>query len=374
MKKTTLNVRGEVIDAALAEKYLAKNIKNRPLRESHVNDLVQAILRGNWKPGSDCIVFDRAGNMLNGQHRLTAVIQANQIKPGISIECMVRRNASSEEAFALDQGYVRKASDIINMHGGFGRLNDEQAAALKLVLANGSSKTASSRLSALVLTDAVKKYRKSIDFVYALLPDGKNFKGSPFAAACISAHYCSVDEKKLKYAIQMVTSPTGISDAVERNELLIGYQSLETLRSILLGGSVNWTGERFRSYQKVIYLLYSFFNGEIVRQVDEKKVGGIWVTEKTDKPEKKPFVLKSALLIPLRKYVRTLKPGQVVTMAEIVAGMQKYNTGGPLGMPASLANSMSAHLRNGLTISDIGVITANKDKNRLRVHSYVFTK
>lgn len=66
------------ITPELAEGLLAMNTENRRLRPSHVAYLARAIERGEWQMPPDAIMVSDSGKLLNGQHRLTAVVRSGK--------------------------------------------------------------------------------------------------------------------------------------------------------------------------------------------------------------------------------------------------------------------------------------------------------
>lgn len=66
-------------DAALMLKHA--NPSNRTLARKRVKDYADAMRTGNWQDNGECIQFDDDGMLLNGHHRLNAVILANTSVP-----------------------------------------------------------------------------------------------------------------------------------------------------------------------------------------------------------------------------------------------------------------------------------------------------
>jgi len=63
---------------------LKRNAMNRPLSKSHVDKLSDSLLRGEWVMNGDAIRISKCGILIDGQHRLSAVV-----KSGVSIETIV---------------------------------------------------------------------------------------------------------------------------------------------------------------------------------------------------------------------------------------------------------------------------------------------
>ncbi|TDH61066.1 hypothetical protein E2C06_19000 [Dankookia rubra] len=67
----------ESIDPARAEAYLRHNTRNRRIVQAHVNAIARDIVAGRWMVNAQPICFAADGTLLNGQHRLMAVILAD---------------------------------------------------------------------------------------------------------------------------------------------------------------------------------------------------------------------------------------------------------------------------------------------------------
>jgi hypothetical protein len=59
-----------------AVEMLAANTANRPLARSTVQAFAEAMRRGDWLVTHQGIAFDTTGALVDGQHRLAAVIEA----------------------------------------------------------------------------------------------------------------------------------------------------------------------------------------------------------------------------------------------------------------------------------------------------------
>jgi hypothetical protein len=98
------------ITPEIAKILLNFNVKNRLVRPSHVNFLVKEILNGNWVFTGDPIRFDNLGNLIDGQHRLNAIVKSN--KPQ---EMLVQYGLNSEVFTRIDTGKKRSSSDVFSI-------------------------------------------------------------------------------------------------------------------------------------------------------------------------------------------------------------------------------------------------------------------
>lgn len=55
-----------------------KDVRNRPLYTSRVEELIQEILRRRWETNGETVIIGRTGIVLNGQHQLISVVLADQ--------------------------------------------------------------------------------------------------------------------------------------------------------------------------------------------------------------------------------------------------------------------------------------------------------
>lgn len=101
----------EQITPEKAEMWLEGNNSNRKMRISWVKELVAIIKRGEWKITNDAITFDTKGRLLNGQHRLAAILMS-----GETVESIIFNNADTDSFSVMDTGKRRSLSDLTGMN------------------------------------------------------------------------------------------------------------------------------------------------------------------------------------------------------------------------------------------------------------------
>lgn len=102
-----------MIDPAQAKELLQRNKNNRNVRENQVEALAAAMTRGDWELSNDAIVVSEGGLLLNGQHRLLAVIRSGVVCPFILFT-----GASDSSFDIMDTPTIRRISDVIQRKGG----------------------------------------------------------------------------------------------------------------------------------------------------------------------------------------------------------------------------------------------------------------
>lgn len=99
------------ITPELAQEYLSKNIsKNRPIRQSVVHDYAAQMKRGEWKITPQGIAFDVKGRLIDGQHRLAAVIES-----GCNVPMYVTTGVPEDRMMMIDCGVKRTMSDVLTI-------------------------------------------------------------------------------------------------------------------------------------------------------------------------------------------------------------------------------------------------------------------
>jgi hypothetical protein len=71
-----LEVTVEIINPAEAEAYLKNNAMHRKIKQKKVDEYKNQMVDGKWQLNGKALIFDSNGRLLNGQHRLSAVVQS----------------------------------------------------------------------------------------------------------------------------------------------------------------------------------------------------------------------------------------------------------------------------------------------------------
>jgi hypothetical protein len=107
-----VSVDWEIITPAVAAEYLDQNTDNRHLRSRAVDMYTRNMLAGEWKVTGETIKFDRNGRLIDGQHRLAAIIRAEKQQP-----CLVVRGLEPEVQGVIDTNLHRTAGDMLRFRG-----------------------------------------------------------------------------------------------------------------------------------------------------------------------------------------------------------------------------------------------------------------
>lgn len=108
----TVTVTQETIGPDDARELLKLNTKNRGLRGGLVESLKRDIKTDRWVLNGETIKISNTGVLLDGQHRLQAVIEAD--KP---ITTMVVRGLDDTVQMTVDSGTRRQLHDVLKING-----------------------------------------------------------------------------------------------------------------------------------------------------------------------------------------------------------------------------------------------------------------
>jgi hypothetical protein len=109
-----MRVRTETITPERAADWLARSedLNQRTIRRTRVERLVHAIESGQWVLTHQPIALDPDGRVLDGQHRLTAIVRA-----GIPVEALIAWDSDPATFGVIDTGVQRTQADALKIAG-----------------------------------------------------------------------------------------------------------------------------------------------------------------------------------------------------------------------------------------------------------------
>jgi hypothetical protein len=107
----SLRIETVSVTPELATVWLGRNARNRNVKQGKVKYAVD-MRNGHWRMTGEPIKFDWAGNLLDGQHRLHALILA-----GVEVDMVVIFGLDPESQDVMDTGAKRSAADALSLHG-----------------------------------------------------------------------------------------------------------------------------------------------------------------------------------------------------------------------------------------------------------------
>lgn len=191
-----------------------KNGHNRPISQTTVERYTQEIKAGRWKVNGQPIIFGKSGQLLNGQHRLKAVVAANK-----AIETLIVWGVEDNTFDTIDDGNKRSLGDVFAVSGEVHPNLLSAGVRFLWVYATGQVATRDLRKGTIatkpILEETLKKHpgmRQSTKF-YSLI---KSRPGGLLISAgmAIGLHYlfCLVDESKADEFFSTLQSGIGLQE------------------------------------------------------------------------------------------------------------------------------------------------------------------
>lgn len=145
------------ITPKIAKEMLKKNFNNRKLNNPHVNYLSRQMLDNQWQFDGQPIRFDKYGRLLDGQHRLSAVV-----KSGETIKFLIISGLEESTFKVMDTGKNRSSGDVLSTLG-IKYCNDVSSVARSVIkFKEGSYSKSNSRGSTKTTnTDIINWYKEN---------------------------------------------------------------------------------------------------------------------------------------------------------------------------------------------------------------------
>lgn len=145
----------ETITPEVATIMLLGNLVNRRLRPQRVALYAKQMILGQWRLTGESIVFTSSGQLLQGQHRLTACIEA-----GVPFTTVVVRGVERDAMRNMDTGMARTATDVFFFEG-IANSTWQSAAVRQLIGIKRGAQTSSSALALITRDELIDFYRQN---------------------------------------------------------------------------------------------------------------------------------------------------------------------------------------------------------------------
>lgn len=102
----------EIIDPTYAKQLLERGITNRPISETTVLRYAKDMKEGRWESNGQGIVLTDSGALLDGQHRMHAIVRSN-----VPVGMLVVRGVDEATFVTMDSGRARQLRDVLAIDG-----------------------------------------------------------------------------------------------------------------------------------------------------------------------------------------------------------------------------------------------------------------
>lgn len=191
----------------IAEDWLTHcNTHNRKLMDNHVEYLGREMKAGRWRLTHQGIAFSSNRVLLDGQHRLWAVVMS-----GITVPMRVFVNEPSEAMEVLDTGQRRSNDQILSLSGGLGQVSKYELAVLRALI---SGMGRYNRRSAGAERDLLVKHREAIRFAMDCTAGAQKYRGigTAITRAVLARAWYSADRVQLRHFANVLQSGTPVGE------------------------------------------------------------------------------------------------------------------------------------------------------------------
>jgi len=154
------------VSPEMAKQWLNDNNNfNRPINQAVVDMYVRQIKSGLWRRTHQGIAFNTNGILIDGQHRLMAIVNAN-----VTVSVLIFIDESPDNYEYIDCGRNRSNLDTMRMSARNNTLTLMHTQTLKAMLAGRCCK-GNGKYSNAELGDLYRKYAEAVDFAVDQLGD-----------------------------------------------------------------------------------------------------------------------------------------------------------------------------------------------------------
>lgn len=241
------------------------NSRNRSICQAVVERYARDMRAGRWRLTHEGIAFDPNGVLLDGQHRLWAIVYAE-----VPVEMHVWFNVATESLMVIGGGRGRSLADHLRLGGGLGDVNKDLLAALRCLLGRGGD---------LYLTpdearEALRRHERPILFAMRVLPRMSSTRGvaTSDTRAVVARAWYSAAEDRLAEFCEVLRSSLARRDS---------HKSVVLLRNYLC--SVGWDRkDRRERYAKIERALLAFLRDETLLRLSTAMQELFPLPEETD--------------------------------------------------------------------------------------------
>jgi hypothetical protein len=180
------------ITTNMAAAWLDQNETNRPINWNYVSQLARDMRAGRFVCTHQGIAFDTNGRLIDGQHRLWAILEAD-----VPVRIRVFFNEPPDNLIYIDGNHPRRAADRMTLGRTLGTVRTDELATLRAML--GGIALAKSRHTVVEEMRLLEKYRQPIQFAHEHLSVSRpaGIANAMTRAVLARAWFCVTDHRIL---------------------------------------------------------------------------------------------------------------------------------------------------------------------------------
>lgn len=251
----------EEITPEKAREYLKGNIHNRPIRQSTIEHYAREMKIGNWVTTHQGIAFDEDGSLLDGQHRLLAIIESGCTIPilvSTQIPKMLNHGSAVHTMDCVDRGLIRKVADQLHLNHGVANANLVVGVGNAIArMCHGSARGLTTPNMLVVLEIYGEVISRIVAIVMSFIPAKNSAIIAPIAFAA------KIDQAKAEEFAEQLASGEGLKR---------GSPAL-LLRNSVSNRSVSSRPSKIATIESTANCLYNFFEGNQLTMLKSGRVG-----------------------------------------------------------------------------------------------------
>lgn len=242
-----------------AQQILNIQPRNRKIIRAKVAEYARTMLQGSWnETNPQGLIFNKKGELINGQHRLYAVIES-----GATVQFYCTFNADDAVKTLLDSGSSRRI-DQTGQILGLDTNPVKIAIAKALIISPADTKISRPRLSAEETLRIYQDYSRGIDL--AAVRTSSNSIGSSISRAVVArAYYHTDDPERLSHFLHVLD--TGFPETAEDSCAI-------ALRNLHLASKARQSSSsrcKLTIYRKTLCALHGYLERKDVKSLVEIK-------------------------------------------------------------------------------------------------------
>ncbi len=186
----------------IAVKWLEKNTLNREINQYRVFSYASEMKAGRWRLNGDTIRFAVDGTLLDGQHRLWAVVEA-----GVPVDFHVVYGIDPSVRSTIDTGRPRSTADFFRMLDGVPNAS-RVVATIKVIESICTNQRAPMSYEA--TKERYGRFKEGIEWSFKTFPGGGKIDSTPVRAALAFAY--SANKTKVNDFATKLRSGANLTD------------------------------------------------------------------------------------------------------------------------------------------------------------------
>lgn len=243
----------EVITPELAATLLDGRAPNRTPNQERIASYANDMKSGRWADTHQPIALGPGGELVDGEHRLRAVLLA-----GVPVAMWVARGVQLDNRWAIDQGRARSVGDALKINDGL-KHGPKLAKWCRVIESMRANCKAARVVSPARVREIASQYPESIEWALTKGPRGRLLARAPIVAALIYAHR----------VLPEVTERFGAKFAT--GESLVAGDPAYALRHSVMSAAVN-TRENDKTYVlRTLRCVVAELRGERLERVNSSE-------------------------------------------------------------------------------------------------------